>query len=714
MSVSTRQYENSSKRDDPMNPGCPSDEVLRGILQNSDQETRSTEWLSHMITCRDCQERISNWQQQPQFKALIRSAADYEIEYNRPPENSEISPVRDVTPGEPDDVTNNYQDAALRRIGNYELLALIGTGGSGNVFRARHIHLGRDAAVKLLLPQFSGSRVARLRFFREMKSIGKLDHPYIVHADDAGEYEQTLYLAMELVNGENVDSFARRLGPLPVPDACEIVRQAAIGLQHIHENGLVHRDLKPSNLLLSKNGVKITDLGLALLIREVKNDHRLTGTETVLGTTDYMAPEQAEGSHEVDIRADLYSLGCTLYRLLAGRPPFSGPAYDTALKKMVAHASHPIPNIQQWRVDTPPELAAIIQRLMSKDRKNRFATPIELAHELEPFCGNLDLAKIGITAPIQPHLPRSATFKERTAPLGLSATEMVTAEEAAVPRYFVQHRWVTVGIIGMVALILAFSLREFTREPVFERDAPGPQVAQAPEHANDDAIANNNVVLRVPNAAPAPAPLQPIGVVETRWRAKFGDDMKVLRWPGWRPDGAEVRFSDELQGLSIQTDGILRLFQLGILGEDEVVTLSVKAISSSRVSNFGIFTGFRIEDKDRPQLSWFHEANVHLPNSGRDYLSVYRLRSFMTAENGARAGTADTDPYTRPASPDLNRIDLKVVLRPNAVPVIYVDSKECIFRERVFKDPPFTGPFGICVQTGTMLFQDPQITRSSK
>ncbi len=525
MSVSTRTFENGSERDDPMNPVCPSDEILRGILQNSDQETRSTEWLSHMITCRNCQDRISNWQQQSRFEALIQSAADYEIEYNRPPENRDISPVPDVTPGEPDGITNNYQDVPLRRIGNYELLALIGTGGSGNVFRARHIHLGRDAAVKLLLPQYSGSRVARLRFFREMKSIGKLDHPYIVHADDAGEYEQTLYLAMKLVVGENVDSFARRLGPLPVPDACEIIRQASIGLQHIHENGLVHRDLKPSNLLLSKNGVKITDLGLALLTREVKTDHRLTGTETVLGTTDYMAPEQAEGSHEVDIRADLYSLGCTLYRLLAGRPPFSGAAYDTALKKMVAHASHPIPNIQQWRVDVPPELAAIIQRLMSKDRNDRYATPIELAHELEPFRGDLDLRKLGITAPIQPHLPRSETFKEQTDPLSASTTKVVTAEDSAVPRYFVQHRWVTVGIIGMVALILMLSVREFTRESVIERDSLGPQVAQAPEHANDDAVGNN-----VPNLAPPPPPVQPIGVVETRWRGKFGD--KRRSWIG--------------------------------------------------------------------------------------------------------------------------------------------------------------------------------------
>jgi serine/threonine protein kinase len=713
MSISTRFFEYGSKRNESMNPVCPSDDTLRGILQNTDQETRSTEWLSHLKSCRHCQGRISDWKQQHNFETLIQSAANYDLQYREP--TDEVSSVPDVTPGEPEAITSNYPGVPLRRIGNYELLKLIGTGGSGNVFKARHIYFGREAAVKLLLPQYSGSSMARLRFFREMKSIGVLDHPYIVRADDAGEYEQTLYLAMQLVVGENVDVFARRLGPLSIPIACEIVRQASIGLQHIHENGLVHRDLKPSNLLLSKNSVKITDLGLALLTREAKPDHRLTGTETVLGTTDYMAPEQAEGSHEVDIRADLYSLGCTLYRLLTGRPPYSGVNYDTLVKKVIAHASHPIPNIQQWRVDVPPELAAMIHRLMAKDRNDRYATPMELAHDLEPFSEDLDLGELGITAPIQPQLvSRNVTLKDQTDRLKDSATKIDTADDTTVPRYFVQHRWVTIGIIGMVALILMFSVREFTRERVIERDPLGPQVAQAPAHAGDDALANNNVVPPVPNPAPAPPPVLPIGVVETRWRSKFGNDMKILKWPGWRPDGAEVRFSDELQGLSIQTDNILRLFQLGILGEDEVVTLSVKVKSLGRESNFGIFTGFKVEDKDRPQLSWFHQANVLLPNSGRDYLLVYRLRGFMTAENGARAGTADTDPYTRSVSPDLNQIDLKVVLRPNAVPIIYVDNKECIFRDRMFKDPPFTGPFGICVQTGTMLFQDPQITRSSK
>ena len=165
-----------------------------------------------------------------------------------------------------------------------------------------------------------------------MKAVGKLVHPNIVHAYDAGEEAGIHFLVMEYVDGVDVTRIQKRCGQLAVADACEIVRQAAIGLQHAHENRMVHRDIKPSNLLATKDGVvKVLDLGLALLHEgDAAAARDLTNTGQVMGTLDYMAPEQADDTHAVDIRADIYSLGCTLYSLLAGQPPFAGPQFTTA------------------------------------------------------------------------------------------------------------------------------------------------------------------------------------------------------------------------------------------------------------------------------------------------------------------------------------------------------------------------------------------------
>ena len=173
-----------------------------------------------------------------------------------------------------------------------------------------------------------------------MKAVGKLSHVNIVGAHDAGEIDGTHFLVMEYVDGLDLSNIARRLGQLPIPDACELVRQAATGLQHAYKHELVHRDIKPSNLMLTPEGqVKILDLGLALLDGTSGENNELTSTGQMMGTLDYMAPEQGMDSHTVDIRADVYSLGATLYKLLTGTAPFAGTQYDTPVKKMMALAT---------------------------------------------------------------------------------------------------------------------------------------------------------------------------------------------------------------------------------------------------------------------------------------------------------------------------------------------------------------------------------------
>jgi len=228
----------------------------------------------------------------------------------------------------------------LGEIGHYKLLAKLGQGGMGAVYTALHTKLDKVVALKVLPAEKLRDEHAVARFEREMKAVGRLTHNNIVVAHDAGEADDKHYLVMEHVAGTDVGHLARRIGKLPVAEACEIIGQAAEGLQHAYENNLVHRDIKPSNLMLANDGtVKLLDLGLARLESQERMSDELTSTGQLMGTMDYMSPEQAVDTHAVDIRADIYSLGATFYKLLAGRAPFFGEEYDTLGKRLVAIAT---------------------------------------------------------------------------------------------------------------------------------------------------------------------------------------------------------------------------------------------------------------------------------------------------------------------------------------------------------------------------------------
>ncbi len=281
-------------------------------------------------------------------------------------------------------------------IGSYRILEPLGAGGMGMVYKARHEKLKRTVAVKLLPVQRWVGPAAVARFQREMEIIGSLDHPNIVRGSDAGEEDGMHYLVMEHVDGLDLSRLVRRVGPLPVAEACEIVRQAAEGLAYVHDSKLVHRDIKPSNLMLTRDGtVKILDLGLAMLGEQyLEGENNLTTIGQLMGTLDYMAPEQAADSHQVDIRADVYSLGATLYKLLTGHAPFSGAPYNTLLKKALALASNPVPPVQESRQELSAELAEVVDRMVAKDANERFSSPEEVATALKPFTADADLVAL--------------------------------------------------------------------------------------------------------------------------------------------------------------------------------------------------------------------------------------------------------------------------------------------------------------------------------
>jgi WD40 repeat protein len=278
-------------------------------------------------------------------------------------------------------------------IGNYVVLDKLGAGGMGMVFKARHSRLKRDVALKLLPPSVARDPSAVLRFQREAKAAAKLSHPNVVAVLDADEFRGLHFLVMEYVEGRDLARLVRQRGPLPVPEAIDCLVQAARGLKAASEASVVHRDIKPSNLLLEPGGtLKILDMGLARLETPAgllgtagrEPDADLTQSNVLMGTVDYMSPEQAFDPRCADHRSDIYSLGCTLYFLLTGRPPF--PA-ETLVGRLVAHREHPIPVLTDARPDAPRGLDDLLKRMLAKSPADRVSSFDDLIAALEACRG---------------------------------------------------------------------------------------------------------------------------------------------------------------------------------------------------------------------------------------------------------------------------------------------------------------------------------------
>lgn len=282
--------------------------------------------------------------------------------------------------------------------GPYLLLERLGEGGMGRVYKARHQRLGRLTALKIIRPECLSKRSAVARFLREAQAAAQLSHPNVVLVYDADQVGDTHYYAMEFVEGTDLARLVQDKGPLPIPLACDFIRQAALGLQHAHQQGLVHRDIKPGNLMVTGTGtVKVLDLGLVrmspLTERPDAEAPRSSVTEAgvIVGTVDYMAPEQAKDAREVEARADLYALGCTLYHLLTGSAPFpEGRPWEKLLKHQL---EEPTP-LESRRPEVPAGLARIVRHLMAKTPKDRIQTGAELADALAPFCQDADITAL--------------------------------------------------------------------------------------------------------------------------------------------------------------------------------------------------------------------------------------------------------------------------------------------------------------------------------
>jgi serine/threonine protein kinase len=272
---------------------------------------------------------------------------------------------------------------ALREQTKYRILRLLGRGGMGSVYEAHHERMDRRVAIKTINPSLIDHPEALKRFDQEVKAAAKLDHTNVARAYDADEFGSMRVLVMEFVPGQSLDKFLAQRKQLSVMEACRLVRQAMVGLQHAHERGMVHRDLKPQNLMLTPDGkVKILDFGLAKIASERHSADGLTRENALMGTPHYLAPEQALDAAKADIRADIYSLGCTLYCLLAGSPPFDG---DTEMKVLLAHQNDAPRPLCEVRPDVPLALSELVDRMLAKNPTDRPQTPKETAQALLAF-----------------------------------------------------------------------------------------------------------------------------------------------------------------------------------------------------------------------------------------------------------------------------------------------------------------------------------------
>jgi serine/threonine protein kinase len=269
-------------------------------------------------------------------------------------------------------------------LGAYEIVAPIGKGGMGMVYLARDTRINKLLALKILPPKKARTEKRMVeRFEREVKINQKVAHPHIAWTYEGSMIQGVYYIAMEYIPGMTLSRLVAQRGPLTVPAACRLGVEVALGLYHAHSQSVIHRDLKPSNIMVTPNGhAKILDLGLALVEGEVNTREVIGGPGYVVGSMDYISPEQIKDAVSVDGRADIYSLGCTLFFALTGRPPYPG---GTAVEKMKRHRKEPAPSVRSINPQVPPGLAEILLKMMSKSPADRYPSMREVREALFPW-----------------------------------------------------------------------------------------------------------------------------------------------------------------------------------------------------------------------------------------------------------------------------------------------------------------------------------------
>ncbi|NND95725.1 MAG: protein kinase, partial [Pirellulaceae bacterium] len=406
---------------------CYPRDVLERYLQGQIDDELSEAIEEHLESCADCEDTVSELDSIDDSLIRTLQLKPSEIDVQPPPWVDRIAGLSPDAAENSVDIDAMCDDAIAnpQGLGDYDLLNVLGRGGMSIVFAARHKHLGREVALKVLLPTAQNHNLSRERFTREMRAVGRLDHASIIRATDAGEIQDTLYLVMDRIDGVDLKHVSRRQGPLSIADACAIGVEVARGLQHAHAQGVVHRDIKPSNLMLDRDGnLKILDFGLARMQSSGRDVTLQTTIGQLLGTLDYMAPEQASGN-VVDARADIYALGATLYKLIVGTPPHGRSTDIPIIEFLHRLANESVQPMDAHRGNLPSELVDLIQSMLNPDPMQRIRRASEVAERLGAFADAADLKQLVADVPVGDSSDSETSDQESLAAARVSLGQMI-------------------------------------------------------------------------------------------------------------------------------------------------------------------------------------------------------------------------------------------------------------------------------------------------
>lgn len=405
----------------------------------------------------------------------------------------------------------DFQAARIRegkerrlRVGSYVILDQLGFGGMGRVFHVRHVQMKREAALKMLHTRLMKDQHAVDRFYREVEAAARLAHPNIIAAYDAGSSKGMHFLAMEYAEGRDLASLVKQDGPLAIPLALDYAQQTAEGLAYAHDQGVTHRDLKPANLLLTTAGqVKILDMGLARIDHtSVSHQQQLTGDSALLGTIDFMSPEQGVDPSAADARSDIYSLGCTLYWLITGQPPFPRMSPAAAL---IAHQRDLVPSLAEIWPSAPAEVDRIIGRAMAKEPGNRFATAREFQNAVQEAMSQLQGTKGNATASLQARTRPATLVETQQIARDLTTNSNASTGEGGLQVWNPRKR-VILGVSLAAAMILVVVLvQHFVERPA---EPPGQSAAHSESNDTQSADGRSSSQGSTPSPPVPPASLQ--------------------------------------------------------------------------------------------------------------------------------------------------------------------------------------------------------------